>query len=61
MPSTKEIAIDFIRELPEDLSIEEIAYKLYLNDKIDRARQQIESGQHISLENAKDRMKKWLE
>ncbi|MBN1799912.1 MAG: hypothetical protein JW891_00300 [Candidatus Lokiarchaeota archaeon] len=60
MPSTKETAIYFIRELPEDLCIEEIAYKLYINDKIERARQQIKEGQHFSLETAKDRKKKRL-
>ena len=41
MPSAKEAAINFIKSLPDNLSIEEIAYKLYINEKISKAQQQI--------------------
>ena len=60
MPSTKETAIDFIKNLPEDLSIEEIAYKLYINEKLNKAQKQMENGNFVSHEDAKERMKKWL-
>ncbi len=60
MPSTKETAIDFIKNLPENLSVEEIAYKLYINIKLDKAQKQIETGNFVTHEEAKERMKKWL-
>ena len=60
MPSTKETAIDFIKNLPENLSIEEIAYKLYINDKLTKAQKQVENGNFVTHEDAKERMKKWL-
>ncbi len=60
MPSAKETAINFIKNLPDNLNIEEIAYKLYLNEKINQAQQQIKDGNYITLEEAKERMKKWL-
>ncbi len=60
MPSTKETAIDFIKNLPENLSIEEIAYKLYLNEKLTKAQKQMENGNFVTHEDAKERMKKWL-
>ncbi len=58
MPSTKETAIDFIKNLPENLSVEEIAYKLYINIKLDKAQKQIETGNFVTHEEAKERMKK---
>ncbi len=61
MPSTKETAIDFIKNLPENLSIEEIAYKLYINDKLTKAQKQVENGNFVTHEDAKERMKKWLQ
>jgi hypothetical protein len=60
MPSTKETAIDFIKNLPENLTVEEIAYKLYISEKLSRAQKQMENGNFVSHEDAKERMKKWL-
>ena len=60
MPSTKETAIDFIKNLPDNLSVEEIAYKLYINEKLNNAQKQMENGDFVSHEDAKERMKKWL-
>jgi hypothetical protein len=60
MTTPKENAIDFIRKLPDNLSVEEIAYKLYVNDKINKAQEQIREGKYISHEEAKEKMKKWL-
>ncbi len=61
MPSTKETAIDFIKNLPENLSVEEIAHKLYLNEKVTKAQKQMENGNFVTHEDAKERMKKWLQ
>jgi len=36
MPSVKNAVIDFIKNLPDDLTVEEIAYKLYLDETISR-------------------------
>ena len=60
MPSTKETAIDFIKNLPENLSVEEIAYKLYINEKLTKAQKQMENRNFVTHEDAKERMKKWL-
>jgi len=60
MPSTKETVIDFVKNLPENLSVEEIAYKLYINEKINRAQQQMKDGKYLTHEEAKERLKKWL-
>ena len=60
MTTAKENAIDFIKKLPDNLSVEEIAYKLYVNEKINKAQEQIREGKYISHEEVKEKMKKWL-
>jgi len=60
MTTAKENAIDFIKNLPDNLSVEEIAYKLCVNEKINKAQGQIREGKYISHEEAKEKMKKWL-
>jgi len=60
MTTAKENAIDFIKKLPDNLSVEEIAYKLYVNEKINKAQEQIREGKYISHEEAREKMKKWL-
>ncbi|MFX1259964.1 MAG: hypothetical protein ACFFAN_19110 [Promethearchaeota archaeon] len=60
MPSTKETAIEFIKSLPENLSVEKIAYKLYISEKLNKAQKQMENGNFVSHDEAKERMTKWL-
>jgi len=58
--STKEKVIDFIKSLPDNLTVEEITYRLYVNERIIKAQQQIKDGKFHTHEEAKERMKKWL-
>ena len=58
--SSKEKVINFVQNLPEDLTVEEITYRLYINERIIKAQQQIKDGQFLTHEEAKERMKKWL-
>jgi len=60
MPSVKDSVIDFIKNLPNDLTVEEIAYKLYLDERINKAQKQMKEGNYLTHEEAKERLKKWL-
>jgi len=60
MPSVKDSIIDFIKNLPDDLTVEEIAYKLYLDERISKAQKQMKEGNYLTHEEAKERLKKWL-
>jgi len=60
MPSVKNAVIDFIKSLPDDLTVEEIAYKLYLDERINKAQKQMKEGNYLTHEEAKERLKKWL-
>ena len=58
--SSKDKVLNFIKSLPDDLSVEEITYRLYVNERIIKAQQQIKDGNFLTQEDAKERMKKWL-
>ena len=59
MPSVKNAVIEFIKNLPDELTVEEIAYKLYLDDRINKARRQMKERNYLTHEEAKERLKKW--
>ena len=50
-----------INNLPADANIEDAMERLYLLYKIEKGLQQADAGQIVSHEEAKKRLKKWLE
>ncbi|MGQ4874618.1 MAG: hypothetical protein ACP6IY_11170 [Promethearchaeia archaeon] len=64
MKSIKEDIIDFIRKLPDDSTIDDIMYHLYVRKKILAGLIDIEQGKLIPhekvMENVKKRLKQWL-
>lgn len=53
METLKQKAIKVISELPEDVDMEEIMYKLYVIDKVRKGEKAIEEGKKISIEELK--------
>lgn len=57
----KEKILDSLRDLPETTTIEAAMERLYLLAKIEKGISQADKGQCISHEEAKEKMKKWLQ
>ncbi|NOY77122.1 MAG: hypothetical protein GXO76_04560 [Calditrichaeota bacterium] len=57
---SKEKILDSIKDLPENVSIEEVMERLYLLYKIEKGIQQADAGLTISHEEAQKRLGKWL-
>lgn len=55
----KEEAIQLIEKMPDDCTVEDILYELYLKQKVDKGLQDIEEGRVVKHENVKQRMSKW--
>ena len=49
-----------IDKLPEDCTIEDIHYTLYVRSKINKGLEDIEKGNVLTHEEAVKRMKEWL-
>jgi hypothetical protein len=57
----KEVVIDLIRKLPEDTTLDDIMYHLYVKKKILIGLQEVEQGKSIPHEQVMDNTKKRLE
>ena len=58
--NVKELAIDLIKSLPNDCSLEDIQYHLYVREKVERGIQAIDEGRVVSQEEAEKKVKEWL-
>lgn len=60
MVSAKDQAMKAIEQLPKDCTMEDIQYQLYVVDKVERSLAAAESGDELSHEQVKERLKPWL-
>jgi len=60
MPTAKEEVRKILSKLPDDSSIEEIQYHIYVSEKIARGHKDIKAGRTLSNEEVERRMSKWL-
>ncbi len=58
--STKEIALDSIKGLPEDATWEEIEERIHFMAAIERGRRDIREGKVVPHEEVKESLKAWL-
>jgi len=57
----KQIVVDLIRNLPNDVTLEDIQYHLFVKQKIQKAEQQIEAGEIIPHKDVMEKLKtKWF-
>ena len=58
--TNKESAQQIIADLPDDVTWDEIQYRLYIKEMIDEAELEIAEGKGISHEEVEERLAKWL-
>lgn len=56
----KEEVISLIKELPEDITLDDIIYHLYVKQKLIKAKEDISQGRTLSHEQVKEMAEKWL-
>ncbi len=60
MHTAKQDVRELLDHLPDDSTIEDIQYHLYVIEKICRGRDDIRDGRQLTHEQAKERLGKWL-
>lgn len=60
MSTEREQAIELIRSLPENSTIDDIMEELYFRMQVDRGLSELDENKTISHEAVKDRLSKWL-
>jgi predicted transcriptional regulator len=58
--SVKQSVIHLIEGLPRDVTIADIVAELYLHEKVQEGLRQLDDGQGVDHEDAKQRLGKWL-
>lgn len=61
MQTAKQEVNELLKRLPEDCSLEDIQYHLYVLQKIDRGLKNAEEGRVYTQEEVEKMMAKWLE
>ena len=59
MNTIKKEAIDIITKLPEDASIEDIMYKLYVLDKVKKGQEDIKNGNFVTTDELRKEIELW--
>jgi hypothetical protein len=60
MGKAKREAIELIQQLPEDTSLGEIQYHLYVREKVEHGLRDLKAKRTFSQKEAERRMNKWL-
>ncbi|GBD96825.1 MAG TPA: hypothetical protein ENG83_08925 [Nitrospirae bacterium] len=58
--AVKDKAIELIRSLPDDCTLEDIQYHLYVREKVESGIKAIDEGRVVSQEEAEKKVKEWL-
>ena len=61
MLSVKEDVLKYIGELPDDSTLDDIEYYLYVRKKIEESREAIRNGEFITQEEVEQRLNEWKE
>ena len=61
MQTTKQEVSDLLNRLPDDCTLEDVQYHLYVLQKIERGLKDIEEGRVYTQEEVEKKMSKWLE
>ncbi len=60
MSAVKVIVEEILEQLPEEATLEEVQYRLYVRQKIEQGLADVEAGRVISHDEVKRRAQKWL-
>jgi hypothetical protein len=61
MSSAKEDVRRILDQLPDNATLEEIQYHLYVRQKIEHAIEEADNGQVVTQEEIEQQMKRWLD
>lgn len=61
MSNAKQRVRDVLEQLPDDCSIDEVVYRLYVIDTIEKRLQAAERGDAVPQDEAERRLAKWLQ
>lgn len=61
MSTAKDDVRNILERLPENATLEDIQYHLYVRQKLQNALEQVDAGETLSEEEVERRLAKWLD
>jgi hypothetical protein len=61
MASAKEEVRQLLETLPDDATLEDVQYSIYVRERILRGRQEADAGQILEQDEVERRMSRWIE
>jgi len=61
MASPKQVARQILDSLPDDCSLEEIQYRLYVRQMVEEGREDVRQGHVVSQDEIERDLEQWLE
>jgi predicted transcriptional regulator len=58
--SAKQAVRDILKQLPEDCTLEDVQYQVYVRQKLEKSRAAAAQGRLLPHEEVKKRLSKWL-
>ena len=59
MTITKEEVLEMVRQLPDEIDIEELIYRLYVRERLEQAEADIAEGLLLSADEARAQAAQW--
>jgi predicted transcriptional regulator len=60
MASPKQVAQQLLESLPDDCSLEEIQYRLYVRQMVEEGREEVRRGAVVTQEEIEQDLERWL-
>lgn len=60
MKSAKQEVREILDQVPDDATLEEIQYRIYVRQTVDRGLEDVKSGKTVSQQEMESRMARWL-
>jgi predicted transcriptional regulator len=61
MTIAKQQILELIKDLPEEVDVDEVMYRLYLRQKLEAAEKDVQEGRLVSHEEVIKETSKWFE
>jgi hypothetical protein len=61
MPTVKDEVRRLLDSLPEDATLEDVQYSIYVRERLARAQREANEGKVIDQEEVENRMRRWLD
>ncbi|MEM8960031.1 MAG: hypothetical protein AAGD38_01010 [Acidobacteriota bacterium] len=58
--TVKEQVLEVITKMPDDSTLDDIGYKLYVIESVRKGLDELDRGQFLTHEQAKEKLQKWV-